>query len=164
MNVVVSSSRGDDRNVDVGSDAIQISEKSGKEIFRNRRSAFLGAEDAMNQDIRICVRHKCRPFGTRSSWLSTRGLRPGLSCVGPSGLGFAVSGFRLRRIGLPGAYAPGFPVLALRAWTRDTLGLPFWRMSVRLNQVQPAESSQPSVAISNAQSLCAVSRRNCSVL
>ncbi len=88
MNVVVSPSRGDDGNVNVGSDAIQVAEKSGNEIFRNRRSALFGAEDAMNQDIRIGVRHKCRPFGTRSSWAVCPGLTPRAFLYWPFGPGF----------------------------------------------------------------------------
>ena|SRR5208282_1293017 len=66
----------------------------------------------------------------------------------------------------PGAYAPGFPVLALRAWV-----LPCWDSDFRmymykdLNQIPAGmRASRLSLAFSNTQSLCAVSRRNCSVL
>ena len=73
----------------------------------------------MNQDVRIGVRHSAVPSGLTRCCLPTRGLRPGLSSIGPSAWARVFSGFmRWRtRAYLPGR-AHGVHVNQSRPWER----------------------------------------------
>lgn len=61
MNVVCGSASGDQRKTFVASDSAQVGIEFADSRWLDERSAVFGAEDAMNEIIRICMRHLVVP-------------------------------------------------------------------------------------------------------
>lgn len=120
--MIVGASHGEHGQAGVSSNSDHVAVQELRKIVRDEVVASLGAEDVMDENVRVAVGHGCRPYGTRFDvCLLTRHSRAGLSSFVPS----ALEPDGLTRPGTPADPYRVFPAAALRlgqAELKDAIG------------------------------------------